>query len=238
MQWLEQACPFAGCGAVFRVPASFHGRSLVCPACRRALTVIDPGAREGWALERLRGALSTRPAQRPVVPRQGRMERDFVALLENVRSLWNVGSIFRTADGAGVDHLYLTGITGRPPRPEIAKTALGAEDVVDWSYAEDALLQARALMEGGVRLLALETGPESRPIAQAVVRGPICLMVGHEVAGLSGELLELADQRLALPMHGVKESLNVAVAFGVAAYELNRRRGARVGIAAAPQEER
>jgi tRNA G18 (ribose-2'-O)-methylase SpoU len=123
----------------------------------------------------------------------------------------------------------LTGITGRPPRPEISKTALGADEVVPWTYEPDPVAAAERLRAGGIRLLALETGPRSVPFAEADVRGHICLMVGHEVAGLSPVLCELADQRLALPMRGLKESLNVAVAFGIAVYGLAAAREAGDG---------
>jgi tRNA G18 (ribose-2'-O)-methylase SpoU len=156
-----------------------------------------------------------------------RLDRQLVGLLDNVRSLWNVGSIFRSADGAGFGRLYLTGITGRPPRPEIAKTALGAEEVVAWEYQPDPLVAATRLRQAGFRLLALETGPGSVSWHQVDPHGPLCLMVGHEVAGLSPALCELADQRASLPMRGVKESLNVAVAFGIAAYGLAAARETR-----------
>jgi tRNA G18 (ribose-2'-O)-methylase SpoU len=148
------------------------------------------------------------------------------ALVVNVRSLWNVGAIFRTADGAGIGRLVLSGITGTPPRPEIAKTALGAEDAVPWIYDADPEAAARRIKSAGFRLLVLETGPGSRPLAEIDPRGPLCLVVGHELAGVSPGLLALADELAALPMRGVKESLNVAVAFGIAAYHLAAAREA------------
>ncbi len=143
-------------------------------------------------------------------------------LLDNVRSLWNVGSIFRTADAAGVKKLYLCGMTGRPPRPEIAKTALGAETTVPWEYVQDPLKAAVTLKNLGVRIVALETAPGAVPCDAFDYPFPLCLVVGHEVDGVSRPLLAAADAVVSIPMHGRKESLNVAVAFGVAAYEILR----------------
>jgi tRNA G18 (ribose-2'-O)-methylase SpoU len=156
-------------------------------------------------------------------------ERDpeLIALLANVRSLWNVGSIFRSADGAGIGQLVLTGITGTPPRPEIAKTALGAEDAVPWIYEADPAAAARRIQSEGYRLLVLETEPRARPLAALTeVGGPVCLVLGHELAGVSPELVALADELISLPMRGTKRSLNVAVAFGIAAYHLAAAREA------------
>jgi tRNA G18 (ribose-2'-O)-methylase SpoU len=221
--------PFADGGRRFTVPAGRHGQAVRCPGCDRTLTVLPPEHLVERAAERLRLALARRQHGAPepgagAAAQAGRTGRrgdpDFVALLENVRSLWNVGSMFRTADGAGIGRLLLAGITGCPPRPEISKTALGAEEVVPWETAPDAPAAARGLKEAGYRLVVLETGPGSRPIERIDPGGRLCLVVGHEVAGISAELCALADVMASLPMRGVKTSLNVAVAFGVAAYTL------------------
>lgn len=143
-----------------------------------------------------------------------------VGLLENVRSLWNVGSIFRSADGAGVGRLLLCGFTGHPPRAEITKTALGAEEAVDWEYWASPVEAARALREQGYRLLALEQAPGAVALSAVELEGPTAFVVGHEITGVSEELLAECDGAFAIPMAGVKESLNVAVAFGIAAYGL------------------
>lgn len=139
-------------------------------------------------------------------------------LLENVRSLWNVGSIFRTADACGVERVLLTGITGCPPRSEISKTALGAEEVVAWSYHADAgegLDEARA---AGYTLVALESTEGSIPIQRMGWPDRPCLLLGNEVVGLSEALLKECAHRVYIPMAGIKESFNVAVAFGIAAH--------------------
>ena len=141
--------------------------------------------------------------------------------LDNVRSRHNVGSIFRTADAAGVEHLYLTGYTPRPPHPRINKVSLGAERSVSWSHEAQLWRLIKKLKAAGVRILALENNvPGTQNLFSYKVRYPALLMVGGEVAGLSGAILKQADAILAIPMAGQKESLNVSVAFGIAAYYL------------------
>lgn len=145
--------------------------------------------------------------------------------LEDVRSLWNVGSIFRTADGAGFDQLYLLGITGCPPRKEIAKVSLGAEDQLAWKYYLNAVDIIPQLRSEGTMIVGLERNTESVELTDAIAKNqiqtPLCLIVGNEVTGLSLEALALCDLVVSLPMRGFKESLNVAVAFGVASYLLS-----------------
>lgn len=146
-----------------------------------------------------------------------------MALLENIRSLHNVGSIFRTSDGAGVERLFLTGYTGAPPRSQISKTALGAELEVPWKSYKYPLNVVRQLKKKGVQIIALETGQNSQNIFEFEPKWPACLMVGNEVEGLSQKLLKEADAIIHIPMHGVKESLNVSCAYSVAVYELARK---------------
>ena len=222
MNTLAQICPFPGCGRAFEVPADRHGRRIFCPGCGRALVGLDAATIRRREAEALRKRIATTGAgsQDSAARGPARRDPDFIALLENIRSLWNVGSMFRTADGAGVGRLVLTGITGRPPRPEIAKTALGAEETVPWDYVadpEEAVARARA---AGYRILALDNEPGAVPLARTAAPGRICLVLGHEVAGISPTLLAAADATIELPMRGTKSSLNVAVAFGIAAYAL------------------
>lgn len=150
---------------------------------------------------------------------------EMFVLLEDVRSLWNVGSIFRTADGAGFSKVFLCGITGCPPRKEIAKTSLGAEEHMQWQYAGGAAHILQALKVQGCFIVGLEKTATSKDLkeclSQSEIKKPFCLVVGNEVTGLSEESLWLSDAICHLPMRGIKESLNVAVAFGVAAYELS-----------------
>jgi tRNA G18 (ribose-2'-O)-methylase SpoU len=146
----------------------------------------------------------------------------FFALVENVRSLYNVGAIFRTADGAGVDQVFLTGITGRPPHKEIRKVALGAEENVPWSYFKDPLEIIRKLKSEDVRIVILENTENSEQYDLTDYSKPLCLVIGNEYHGVSPELLDEADQVIHIPMHGKKISLNVSVAFGIAAYQIKK----------------
>jgi len=150
-------------------------------------------------------------------------------VLDNIRSLHNVGAIFRTADGAGVEKLWLCGITGHPPQGEIAKTALGAEESVPWEYARDIVEVVRQHKARGYQIVLLEQVDTSVPYDAFIPGGPVCLVVGNEVEGVMDELEQLADVAVEIPMAGVKNSLNVAVAFGIVAFHLthafSRRRG-------------
>jgi tRNA G18 (ribose-2'-O)-methylase SpoU len=141
-------------------------------------------------------------------------------ILDNVRSLHNVGSIFRTADGAGIQKLFLCGMTGTPPKNEIHKTALGAEENVAWEYYQNPVEIVTQLKTSGVQITALEHTTGSVHFQKADFRFPMCLVVGHEHLGISGEVIGLADQAIEIPMYGLKGSLNVGVAFGIAAYQI------------------
>ncbi|OGJ70764.1 hypothetical protein A2454_06530 [Candidatus Peribacteria bacterium RIFOXYC2_FULL_55_14] len=144
------------------------------------------------------------------------MERSIVLLAHNIRSLWNVGSFFRTADAFGVAKLYLTGYTGLPPRREISKTALGADEWIPWEYREDPKEVITELREKGWNIVALEITEDAQDIAKYSPPEKVCLLVGHEVTGVPKDLLSLCDDRVQIPMQGKKESLNVAVAAGIA----------------------
>lgn len=151
--------------------------------------------------------------------------RSISVLLDNIRSTYNVGAIFRTADGVGLHHVYLCGLTPTPEEnPTIGKTALGAELSLPWSQHLNALILAENLREEGYELVGLECTSKATPIYR--FRGeppderPIALIVGNERAGVDPGLLDLCDEVISLPMLGDKESLNVAVAFGVAVYWL------------------
>lgn len=153
------------------------------------------------------------------------------ALLDNIRSLRNVGSMFRSADGAGVQHMHLGGFTPTPDHPKFAKTALGAEHSVPWSHQADPAAAAARLKAAGKRLWALEGGPRSRDLfelvddAGAASDPAIVLVMGHEVSGVDPRVLEHCEVIARIPMAGVKGSLNVAVAFSIAAYLLRHARG-------------
>ncbi|HWR15059.1 MAG TPA: TrmH family RNA methyltransferase [Terriglobales bacterium] len=144
-------------------------------------------------------------------------------LLDNVRSMYNVGAFFRAADGVNLEKLYLCGITAHPPKKAITKTALGAEETVAWEHDWDAVKTAGRLRDSGFELVAVETGSNTIDLFQWEPRFPVCVMFGHEVDGLRPELLEMADTHVRIPMLGQKGSLNVATAGGVVMYELLRK---------------
>ncbi|MDE2214322.1 MAG: RNA methyltransferase [Candidatus Omnitrophica bacterium] len=141
-------------------------------------------------------------------------------VLNNIRSLHNVGTIFRTADGAGVQKLWLCGITGYPPQGGIAKTALGAQDHVPWEYREDAAGLLKELKKEGYQIVLLEQMQGSVRHDRFRPEFPLCLVMGNEVSGISDGLQSWADAAIEIEMQGIKNSLNVAVAFGIAVYQL------------------
>ena len=145
------------------------------------------------------------------------------ALLDNIRSAWNVGSMFRTADAVGLAGLYLGGVTATPPRADLEKTALGATQTVPWDYWPDAAACARRLRADGLALVVLEQTPAAVDWEAADLPFPHCFVVGHEVHGVAPELLTQADLVVEIPMFGAKRSLNVAVSFGLLAYHVRRR---------------
>lgn len=159
-----------------------------------------------------------------IVSRQVACSREprvsLVVVLDDIRSLLNVGAIFRTADGVGVEKIFLCGITGYPPQGGIAKTALGAEECVPWEYHKDAVPVVKSLKDKGYTILALEQASGAVSYEEFLSRSPVCLVVGNEVEGVSDKLLAFCDSAIEVRMRGVKNSLNVAVAFGVAAFSL------------------
>jgi tRNA G18 (ribose-2'-O)-methylase SpoU len=148
-------------------------------------------------------------------------------LLENVRSLYNVGAFFRTGDAVALEKLWLAGITGRPPEKMITKTALGAEETVAWEHTADAREKVLALRARGYEIAAIETSAHAVDLFDWQPRFPVCVLFGHETDGLTPELGAMADTHVRIPMLGRKHSLNVATAGGVVFYELLRKYRAR-----------
>jgi tRNA G18 (ribose-2'-O)-methylase SpoU len=189
----------------FRFPAN-KGESvaLACPRCRGELAVATVAATD-------------KPAPQTSPP-DG---RSIVAVLDNIRSIHNVGSMFRSADGAGVSHLHLAGITATPDHPRLNKAALGAQESIPWTYHPNGVDAVAALRTDGYRLVALERlSPTTRkPLFSTEVAGDwLALVVGNERAGVDPGILALCDAVFTLPMIGQKASLNAAVAFGIAVY--------------------
>lgn len=184
-----------------------HHFGLTCPCCGSNTRLV------------LTKQLSDEPGNSTSLSSEPVIE----ALLDNVRSAWNVGSMFRTAEGLGVRHLYLCGITPTPENVKVLKTSLGAEKTVTWSQHNDGVQIAFQLNQQGLRLWALEGDNRSELLYDAVndkTGSNIVLVVGNEISGVDPDILELCDRILHIPMMGIKRSFNVAVAFGIAAHFL------------------
>jgi len=168
--------------------------------------------------------LATDPMYESTIDRSAPLiaSTELVVVLDDVRSRWNVGSIFRTADALRIHTLYLTGITPTPPSRMIAKTALGAENTVPWQYRASVVEALDELDTQGYELLALELTDDAENLFAAATTGRCALVLGNEVAGVSAEALARCKRRLAIPMAGHKSSLNVAIAFGIAGFHIGR----------------
>lgn len=203
LHYLFYQCQNPSCG--LRFPAQEGILKLErCPRCKSAVERVAALQIQQEAEQR------TSPADALV----------FEALLDNIRSAWNVGSMLRTADGTGIRRLYLCGITTTPVHPQVVRTALGAESSIPWQYASNAVELARSLISSGHRLWALEDTPDSVSLFDLDDHSgadPVILVVGNEVAGIDPGLLELCERVISIPMLGQKRSYNVAVAFGIAA---------------------
>lgn len=147
-------------------------------------------------------------------------ELPVAVLLDNVRSMYNVGAFFRTADGVRLRRIFLAGITARPPKSAITKTALGAEDTVPW---EGVAQPEQLLQDWSGEVAAIETSVHSVDLFDWIPRFPVCVVFGHEVDGVRPELLARCHTHVRIPMLGRKHSLNVATAGGVVLYELLRK---------------
>ena len=133
-----------------------------------------------------------------------------------------MGSIFRTADGMGASKIFLSGYTCHPPRKDLSKTALGAELAVKWSHHKSSIEMAQKVKSEGYSLVLLEHTYSSKSIYETELKFPLCLVLGNEVEGVSEDLINICDHHLEIPMSGIKQSLNVSVAAGIAGYEMLR----------------
>jgi len=149
------------------------------------------------------------------------MRKKFVLILPNIRSGHNVGAMFRTADGAGVDKLYLTGFTPCPPHVQVDKVSLGAEKWVPWEHVKNAVPLIKKLKKEGYNIVALEQTRRSVNIHTWQPKFPLALVVGNEKTGVTANVLKHCDAAIHLPMLGKKKSLNVSVAAGIAMYHLS-----------------
>jgi 23S rRNA (guanosine2251-2'-O)-methyltransferase len=199
-------CSNPACG--FRFPYQPDRQPLKdCPRCGSDQFVLEPTYD------------SIKVVKNPIPQDQQVIE----AVLENIRSAFNVGSIFRTSDSAGIKTLHLCGMTPTPDNPKVSKTALGAEFSLPWEYYPDALEVVRQKHQQGYQILALEGGEQAINLQEAIQTlspEPVLLLVGSEVSGLDPKILSLCHAIVSIPMLGFKDSLNVAVAYGIATYFL------------------
>ena len=142
----------------------------------------------------------------------------FYVVCDNIRSLENIGSIFRTSDALGVDKIFLCGICGKPPHDKISKTALGAEKNIPWEYHWQTWRIIDKLKKEKINIVSLEQTKKSICYNKYKPKFPLALVIGNEVKGVSPGILKKSDKIIHLPMIGKKESLNVSVAFGIAGY--------------------
>ena len=144
-------------------------------------------------------------------------------LCDSIRSIFNVGAIFRASDGAFIEKIFLTGYTPYPPRKEIEKIALGATLSVPWEYVKDPLEVIRRLKAESIKICSLELTDKPKMVWDLTKDDfPLCLVLGNEISGVSKELIDESDFSVELPMQGIKQSLNVSVATGIALYEMIR----------------
>lgn len=183
---------------------------------------MDSSPSSGGPIEPHRAGLASWAL--PPLPRQ-----PLRLVLDQVRSAYNVGALFRTADAAAVDRVILIGFTPHPPHPQLEKTALGATTYVPWEHHETAESVAPKLLAEGYEPVALETGPDAISLWDFCWPEKTALVVGNEVDGVSPAVLASCRHKICLPMLGYKASLNVTTALGVAMYEFLRARGAGGG---------
>lgn len=146
-----------------------------------------------------------------------------ILIAHNIRSLHNVGSLFRSADAFGIEKIYLTGFTGQPPRKEIAKVALGSDQRMAWEWREDVLELIDELKQNGFAILALDNIDRAVSIWDVQIHKPTALILGNENEGIERDVLDKADHVLMIEMPGAKQSLNVSVAAGIALFALQQK---------------
>lgn len=158
--------------------------------------------------------------------KKGIIKQELIIVLPDIRSVYNVGAIFRTADAIGASKIYLTGITPQPKdrfgrvRQDIAKAALGSENTVDWEWKKSATNLIKKLKSQGYHIIALEQSKKSVDYKKVKPTGKSVFVVGNEVLGVSKKILDLSDIIVEIPMRGKKESLNVSVSFGIALFRI------------------
>ena len=160
---------------------------------------------------------NTPPGQRPAIQRN-----PIHVVLDNIRSAFNVGSIFRTADAGAVAHIHLCGMTAHPPHKKLEKTALGAFDYIPWTYYERNRDCIDALAAQGIPAVAIEVTPDAQTLGAFTWPQPVAIVLGNEVNGINERVLRRCQSTVSIPMHGYKNTINVATAFGIVLYDILR----------------
>ncbi len=156
---------------------------------------------------------------------KGLKKTPIIIVLDDVRSLNNVGSAFRTSDAFALEKIYLCGITGTPPHREINKTALGATESVDWEYNEDVIELTKNLKRDGYKIIAIEQADDSCYLDNYIpVRGKMVLIFGNEVTGVKDAIIDLADDVVEIRQYGTKHSLNISVSIGIVVWDILAKR--------------
>lgn len=200
-------CTSPSCGLRFPVPVG-DPRHGACPLCEAATTDVV-----------------SCPPPHPPTPLAEPVHGQTIGVLDNIRSALNVGTMLRAADGARFDHLHLCGLTPAGDHPKVAKTSLGAETSVPWTWHADAERCVAGLHDDGWTIWAIESTPDAVPLESLdVAPERLALVVGNERAGVDPAIIAQADQVVYLPMAGAKTTLNVGVAFGIAGYGVRRIR--------------
>jgi tRNA G18 (ribose-2'-O)-methylase SpoU len=206
MTLFNYACQNPDCSLRFTL-ATAPDSTIHCPRCGSSSRITD---------------LPFESASVPASHCSNDQLPQLIAVLDNLRSALNVGAILRTADGIGASKVYLCGITATPENQKVRKTALGAEENVQWEHTWDILQLVCDLKAAGITIWCLEGGEDSVNLFENVGKipsdRPLALIIGSEINGVDPAVLKLSDKIVCLPMHGEKESLNAATAFGIAAY--------------------
>ncbi len=208
-KYLIRQCSNQNCN--FRYPAPKNsGIGVNCPKCKSETLILHE-------LNLNREEIT---ARYPLYP-----ENNLEIVLDNIRSTFNVGAILRSSDGVGVKKIYLCGITPAPTNTKVHKTALGAEKTVNYEVHPNALALVKTLKRKGYVIWALEKTPTAQSIFKFQISSsspPTLLVVGNEIVGVDPDILNECDAHLNIPMAGLKNSLNVAIAFGIAVYSLTK----------------
>lgn len=148
-----------------------------------------------------------------------------IVILDNIRSLNNIGSVFRTSDAFTIEKIYLCGITAKPPHKEIHKTALGATESVDWEYTEDTLELVKELQNNNVKVVSIEQAENSIMLQDFVIKkgNKYAVIFGNEVKGVQQEVVTISDHCIEIPQFGTKHSLNISVSCGVVLWDIFKK---------------